>query len=93
MTGEQKKQQAIDFINSIRAMAPDELTALINREVGDALGHFFHHYSERLLLKDPTRMVENTSGLMLMGYLIRVMEERPVLAASQLGVTQPPARA
>lgn len=71
-----KKGFAIDFINQIRTMDPAELNALIVREAGEELAQFFLSYSANLISKDPERVLENTSSLMLMGYLIRSAEER-----------------
>jgi hypothetical protein len=71
-----KKGFAIDFINQIRTMDPAELNALIVREAGEELAQFFLSYSANLIGKDPERVLENTSSLMLMGYLIRAAEER-----------------
>jgi hypothetical protein len=71
-----KKGLAIDFINQIRTMDPAELNALIVREAGEELAQFFLSYSASLISKDPQRVLENTSSLMLMGYLIRAAEER-----------------
>lgn len=71
-----KKDLAIEFINSIRNMDPAELNALIVREAGEDLAQFFLSYSANLISKDPSRVLENTSSLMLMGYLIRQNEER-----------------
>jgi hypothetical protein len=71
-----KKVLAIEFINRIRTMDSAELNALILREAGEELAQFFLSYSASLISKDPERVVENTSSLMLMGYLIRAAEER-----------------
>lgn len=71
-----KKQFAIRFINDIRTMEPPALNALIVREAGEELAQFFLSYSSGLISRDPERVVENTSSLMLMGYLIRANEER-----------------
>ena len=71
-----KKVLAIEFINRIRAMDAAELNALILREAGEELAQFFLSYSASLISKDPQRVVENTSSLMLMGYLIRAAEDR-----------------
>jgi hypothetical protein len=71
-----KKGVAIEFINRIRTMEAAELNALILREAGEELAQFFLSYSASLISKDPQRAVENTSSLMLMGYLIRAAEER-----------------
>ena len=70
-----KKDLAVDFINTIRTMDPAELNALILREAGEDLAQFFLTYSANLIQKDPSRVLENTSSLMLMGYLIRMNEE------------------
>src|SRR3981081_1359753 len=71
-----KKDLAIDFINAIRNMDPSVLNRLIVREAGEDLAQFFLSYSANLIAKDPNRVLENTSSLMLMGYLIRSYEER-----------------
>lgn len=71
-----KKGFAVDFINQIRTMDPAELNALIVREAGEDLAQFFLSYSANLISKDPERVIENTSSLMLMGYLIRAAEDR-----------------
>jgi len=71
-----KKSLAVRFINDIRTMEPELLNALIVREAGEELAQFFLSYSSSLIARDPSRVVENTSSLMLMGYLIRAHEER-----------------
>ncbi len=71
-----KQSSAMDFINAIRTMDSAVLNALIVREAGEELAQFFLSYSANLISKDPARVVENTSSLMLMGYLIRANEER-----------------
>lgn len=71
-----KKSQAISFINDIRTMDPSILNALIVREAGEELAQFFLSYSANLISRDPERVLENTSSLMLMGYLIRANEEK-----------------
>lgn len=74
--GSMKKSFAVDFINQIRTMDSSQLNALIVREAGEDLAQFFLHYSANLISRDPERVIENTSSLMLMGYLIRAAEER-----------------
>ena len=71
-----KKDLAIEFINAIRSMDPQVLNALIVREAGEELAQFFLTYASSLISRDPARVLENTSSLMLMGYLIRQNEER-----------------
>ena len=73
---EPKKGFAIEFINRIRTMEPSELNAMIVREAGEDLAQFFLTYSANLISRDPERVIENTSSLMLMGYLIRAAEDR-----------------
>ena len=73
---EPKKGFAIEFINRIRTMEAAELNAMIVREAGEDLAQFFLSYSANLISRDPQRVIENTSSLMLMGYLIRATEER-----------------
>lgn len=71
-----KKDLAVEFINLIRTMDPSDLNALIVKEAGEDLAQFFLTYSANLISKDPSRVLENTSSLMLMGYLIRTQEEK-----------------
>ena len=71
----EKKSFAVEFINRIRTMDSAVLNALIQREAGEELAQFFLSYSSRLISRDPERVLENTSSLMLMGYLIRAAEE------------------
>lgn len=78
-----KKDMAVDFINLIRTMDPGDLNALIVKEAGEDLAQFFLTYSANLISKDPTRVLENTSSLMLMGYLIRTQEERQLRTMQQ----------
>jgi hypothetical protein len=73
---EPKKGFAVAFINRVRTMDPSELNAMIVREAGEELAQFFLTYSANLISKDPERVIENTSSLMLMGYLIRAAEDR-----------------
>lgn len=75
-----KKDLAVDFINTIRTMDPAALNQLIVKEAGEDLAQFFLSYSANLISKDPSRVLENTSSLMLMGYLIRCHEERTAAA-------------
>jgi hypothetical protein len=72
----EKKDVAVAFIHRVRNMDSAELNALIVREAGEELAQFFLSYSANLITKDPERVIENTSSLMLMGYLIRAAEER-----------------
>jgi hypothetical protein len=76
-----KKDLAVDFINLIRTMEPAALNALIVKEAGEDLAQFFLSYSANLISKGPQRVLENTSSLMLMGYLIRTHEEKEQAAA------------
>jgi hypothetical protein len=87
-----KKDVAVDFINAIRTMEPSLLNALIVREAGEDLAQFFLSYSANLISKDPQRVLENTSSLMLMGYLIRVNEDKR-LKKPQVSFQQAPAEA
>ena len=86
-----KKDMAVEFINAIRTMDPAALNGLILREAGEDLAQFFLSYSANLIQKDPSRVLENTSSLMLMGYLIRMHEEKT--AGTQSGLPQGYARA
>jgi hypothetical protein len=78
-----KKGFAVEFINRIRTMDPAELNALIVREAGEELAQFFLSYSANLISRDPEKVLENTSSLMLMGYLIRAAEQRAEVRQTQ----------
>ncbi len=62
-----KKGFAVEFIKGIRSMESAELDALVLREAGEELAQFFLQYSATLIARDPDRVIENTSSLMLMG--------------------------
>ena len=85
---EPKKGFAIEFINRIRTMESSELNSLIVREAGEDLAQFFLTYSANLISRDPERVVENTSSLMLMGYLIRAAEDRRESRAERVQTLQ-----
>lgn len=74
-----KKRGAVEFINRVRTMESSDLNALIAREAGEELAQFFLAYASGLISRDPEKVLENTSSLMLMGYLIRAAEERGTL--------------
>jgi hypothetical protein len=71
-----KKDAAVRFIQEIQRMDPQQLHLLISREAGEDLAQFFMSYSATLIARDPERVLQNGSSLMLMGYLIRTQEER-----------------
>ena len=71
-----KKDAAVRFIQEIQRMDPTQLHALISREAGEDLAQFFMSYSATLIAKDPERVLQNGSSLMLMGYLIRTQERK-----------------
>ncbi len=73
---ERKKRLAVEFIERVRTMDAADLNALVERVAGEDLAQFFLTYSARLISREPERVIENTSSLMLMGYLIRAAEER-----------------
>src|SRR5262249_25107758 len=62
-------------IQEIQRMDPKQLHAMISREAGEDLAQFFMSYSATLIARDPERVLQNGSSLMLMGYLIRTQEE------------------
>ncbi len=72
-------------------MDPATLNRLITKEAGEDLAQFFFSYSGSLITKDPEKVLENTSALMLMGYLIRSYEEK--IAAPTYLMLQPVASA
>lgn len=78
-----KKDAAVRFIQEIQRMDPQQLHAMISQEAGEDLAQFFMSYSATLIARDPERMLQNGSSLMLMGYLIRTREERRAEPAFQ----------
>src|SRR5262245_31895706 len=70
-----KKDAAVRFIQEIQRMDPRQLHSLISREAGEDLAQFFMSYSATLIARDPEKVLQNGSSLMLMGYLIRTQEE------------------
>jgi hypothetical protein len=79
-----KKDAAVRFIQEIQRMDPKQLHAMISREAGEDLAQFFMSYSATLIARDPERVLQNGSSLMLMGYLIRTQEEHRSEAVFQL---------
>ena len=71
-----KKDAAVRFIQEIQRMDPRQIHSLISREAGEDLAQFFMSYSATLMARDPERVLQNGSSLMLMGYLIRTHEEK-----------------
>src|SRR5678815_4593144 len=70
-----KKDAAVRFIQEIQRMDPRQLHALISREAGEDLAQFFMSYSATLIARDPERVLQNGSSLMLMGLsLIHISE-------------------
>lgn len=69
-----KKDLAVDFINMVRRMGDRELNEMIVQQAGEDLAQFFLIYSANLIKKDPSRVLESASSLMLMGYLIATNE-------------------
>ena len=62
-------RRAVEFIKLVQGSSQETLSELIKREAGDDLSRFFINYCVGLVSKDPARVIENTSALMLMGYL------------------------
>lgn len=70
-----RKTYAIAFINEIRNMEAEDLNALITRVAGEDLAGFFLDYSAQVISAEPERVLENTSSLMLLGYLLAKAEK------------------
>ena len=83
---ENKKTAAIDFINRVRVACPEELNEHIVNEASEELAQLFLAYSANLISRDPERILENASSLMLMGYLIRANEDKGGLALVNIKV-------
>lgn len=72
---------AVEFINKIRSMQHAELSAYIKTEAGEQLSRYFLQYSMTLLDSkirsgDIDTIFEAVASLMLMGYMVRVNEEK-----------------
>ncbi|WNM70100.1 hypothetical protein [Myxococcus phage Mx1] len=78
MQTKSKKDFAVDFIHKIRNSDPKRLNDLIVKEAGEELAQFILSYSESVISKDPARVLENTSSLMLLGYLIGKAEKSDI---------------
>jgi hypothetical protein len=72
---EKKRELAIAFIRRIRDMDREELHSLILGEAGEELAQFFLAYATDLIEREPERVVENASSLLLIGYLVRAFEQ------------------
>ena len=70
-----KRERAIEFIRSIRAMDRGKLHAVILKHAGEELAQFFLAYATDLMEREPERAAENASSLLLIGYLIRCFEQ------------------
>jgi hypothetical protein len=74
----QKRERAVEFIRWISSMDRENLHRLILREAGEELARFFLNYATDLIAREPERVVQNASSLLLIGYLIRGHEaDRP----------------
>ena len=69
-----KKDLAIEFIKKIKDMKNEELTKLMENEMGIELVNFCMDYAYRTITKDPNKVVENTIALITLGYLIKANE-------------------
>lgn len=79
-----KAELAVKFINALKQMKSEELEALINGAAGEALAQFMIQYATTVIQADPTQVLKNASSLMLIGYLVRVNEERQAIQARLL---------
>ena len=70
-----KKELALSFLNDLANMRPDRLQQIIGQAVGEDLASVMFGYSQQVMNSDPAKSMENSSSLMILGYLIRVHEE------------------
>ena len=70
-----KRELAMRFIRQIRSMDREKLHALILDHAGEELAQFFLAYATDLIEREPARVIENASSLLLIGYLVRCFEQ------------------
>lgn len=76
---------AVEVIDKIRQMTPEDLAKLLARDVGRDLCVFFGTYAEQVQAIFP----QSGQSLLLLGYFVRLNEERE----QNLQMIQPEAKA
>lgn len=71
-----KKELALAFLTDLVKMSPEKLQETIKSVVGEELAAVMFGYAKQVLEASPEKAIENASSLMLLGYLIRVHEQR-----------------
>jgi energy-converting hydrogenase Eha subunit E len=77
MTDQDKIAKAVELIRKIQGSSDAEVEKIITEHVGVEVGAFFIRYSRILFSLNPDD-IGAISALMLMGYLIRVNEEKEI---------------
>jgi hypothetical protein len=75
MDSTKSKDLAMTFLQELASMPRERLQELIRTKVGEELAAIMFNYAKLIMEADPSRAVENSSSLMILGYLIRVHEE------------------
>ncbi len=70
-----KNELAMAFLGELSGMRRERLQEIIRTVVGEELAAVMFGYAQQVLQADPAKAVENSSSLMILGYLIRVHEK------------------
>lgn len=76
MENTSKKDLALAFLSELAGMERERLQQIIRDVVGEELAAVMFGYARQVLEAEPSKVMENASSLMLLGYLIRVHEQR-----------------
>ena len=71
-----KKELALSFLGELASMERERLQEIIREVVGEELAAVMFGYAQQVMKADPSKAMENASSLMILGYLIRVHEQR-----------------
>lgn len=63
------------FLGDLAEMPRERLQEIIRSVVGEELAAVMFGYARQVLEADPSKVMENASSLMILGYLIRVHEQ------------------
>jgi len=70
-----KNELALGFLEDLGRMKPERLRQVIETAVGEKLASTLFEYARKVIQADPSKIMENASSLLILGYLIKVHEE------------------
>jgi len=70
-----KNELALGFLEELGRMKPERLRQIIETAVGEKLASTLFEYARKVIEADPSKIMENASSLLILGYLIKVHEE------------------